>query len=63
MNNPIEFNPGQLIISIYTNKMYEVLEHKNGMSKLYNLETGIIENWNSNNNQHFVKQSNQLQLF
>ena len=62
MNNPIEFKPGESIMSIYTNKMYEVIEHKNGISKLYNIQTGIIENWNSNNNAHFVKQ-NQLQLF
>lgn len=62
MNNPIEFKPGELIMSIYTNKMYEVIEHKNGISKLHNIQTGIIENWNSNNNAHFVKQ-NQLQLF
>lgn len=61
--NPIEFNPGELIMSIYTGKIYEVYSHKNGMSKLENKTTGRLEDWNSYNNPHFTKAQNQLTLF
>lgn len=61
--NPIEFNPGESIMSIYTNTIYEVYSHKNGMSKLENKTTGRLEDWNSYNNPHFTKAQNQLTLF
>ena len=64
MNNPISFKQGDFIRSVYDLKVYEVIEpDKKGMAKLLNTETNGIENWNSCNNPHFLKQEKQLQLF
>ena len=63
MRNPIDFKPEQIVMSVYSNKVYMIMEHKKGMSKLLNVETGRIENWNSCNNPHFTEANAQLKLF
>ena len=63
MDNPIEFKHKDIIESVYSNKLYKVIEpDKKGMAILLNIETGLKENWNSCNNPHFIKSSNQLKL-
>lgn len=53
--NPCNFSQGELIKSVYTGKLYTVIEpDKNGMAKLKN-EYGEIETWNACNNPHFKK--------
>lgn len=62
--NPVNFKPKDFIISVYTGKVYEVIENdKNGMAKLLNTQTGIEEDWNASNNPHFKLTISQLQLF
>lgn len=54
--NPGEFNSGDVIQSVYSETVYEVIERENkrGISILRNLFTGSEETWNSNNNRHFI---------
>lgn len=61
--NPIEFNTGDLMQSIFTNDLYVLKSEKKGMAKLQNLDTGRLEDWNSCNNRHFKKPEVQLSLF
>jgi hypothetical protein len=64
MNTPIEFKKQDFIKSVYSNKIYEVMEpDKKGMAILRNTETNRKENFNACNNPHFVKQENQIKLF
>ena len=58
--NPGEFNSGDVIQSVYSNKVYKVVERENrrGISILRNLFTGNDEMWNSHNNRHFIPLSN-----
>lgn len=54
--NICEFKTGDKITNQYTSSNYEVIEpNKNGMSKIMNLDTGIVETWNAYNNNHFLK--------
>lgn len=64
MLNPISFKPKEFIKSVYSNKIYEVLEpDKKGMAILINTETNSKEHWNSCNNPHFIKIEKQLEIF
>lgn len=61
--NPKDFKKGELAQSIFTGKIYEVVEpDKKGMAKLINTGTGIKEDWNACNNPHFKKFDNQYSL-
>lgn len=63
MLNPINFNKGDFLRSVYSDKYYEVIEpDKRGMATLYDIETGRSETWNSCNNPHFEKKQPQLKL-
>ena len=65
MDNPIEFTNGSFIRSVYTGKVYKLLDNgiKSGMAFLE--IDGRIEKWNSCNNAHFTKVEigTQLNLF
>jgi hypothetical protein len=62
--NPYKFKKGDMITSIYSGRVYEVVEpDKKGMAKLKELETGFITDWNSCNNPHFELMKPQLELF
>ena len=63
MYNPKDFNINDIIESVYSVNLYKVIEpYKKGMAKLKNVDTLMIENWNSCNNPHFVKAESQLKL-
>jgi len=56
MLNPCCFTAKDFIESIYSGKVYQIIEpNKKGMAKLKNIETELVENWNSCNNPHFKK--------
>lgn len=63
--NPNEFVKGDIILNFYYEQLYEVVEpEKNGMSLLKNINTGVVETWNANNNRHFIKEDSfQMKLF
>lgn len=65
MRNPIEFENKDVIQSVYSGKIYTVLDNgrKSGMAFL--AINGRIEKWNSCNNAHFTKVEigTQLNLF
>lgn len=59
-----QFNPGDTISDQYSNIHYQVVEpDKNGMSKIRNLSTNVVESWNAYNNNRFSKLEGQLGLF
>lgn len=55
--NTNAFEVGDTVVSKYSKEQYEVVQpdSKQGMGKLKNLNTGVVEDWNANNNPHFVK--------
>jgi hypothetical protein len=58
--NPIKFNIGDIIESIYNKQKYKVIDpDKKGISKLLNLESNVVQDFNSTSNPHFklVKKS------
>lgn len=62
--NIYQFNPGDTIEDKYTGAHYQVVEpDKNGMSRIRNLATGIVETWNAYNNNRFHKLEGQLSVF
>lgn len=53
--NPIEFNEGEIIQSVYTGELYRVDKfYGNGMVLLYKIKSRATENWNAYNNRHFI---------
>ncbi len=59
-----QFKPGDIIADQYSKNHYQVVEpDKNGMSKIRNLDTNIVEIWNAYNNNRFHKLEGQLSLF
>ena len=53
--NPIEFNEGEIIQSVYTGELYRVDKfYGNGMVLLYKIKSRATENWNACNNRHFI---------
>ena len=58
--NPIKFNIGDIIESIYNKQKYKVIDpDKKGIAKLLNLESNVVQDFNSTSNPHFklVKKS------
>ena len=51
--NLYHFSEGSVVRSVYTNLVYRVSKHRNGMTDLTTL-SGTTEQWNSCNNQHFI---------
>lgn len=59
-----QFNQDDIISDQYSNTHYQIVEpDKNGMSKIRNLDTNIVETWNAYNNNRFHKLEGQLSLF
>lgn len=64
MNSPTHFQENQLIQSVYSLKIYQVIvSDKAGMAKLLNINSGRVEDWNACNNPHFIATDGQLKLF
>lgn len=64
MHNPSHFSKGDIIRSIYSGKIYQVVEpNKSGIAKLEC--DGYVTDWNAHNNAHFekVEIGSQLNLF
>lgn len=62
--NIYQFKLGDIISDQYSNTHYQVVEpDKNGMSKIRNLTTNVVETWNAYNNNRFSKLEGQLSLF
>lgn len=60
--NPSAFKEGDWVKSVYTGKYYEVQKTSNGVTKLKN-EAGGIEEFNSNNNPHFIPDTRDTDLY
>jgi hypothetical protein len=61
--NPISFQKGDFIKSVYDGKVYEVKDpDKKGMAKLREENSDRSEDWNSCNNPHFIKIPAQTQI-
>lgn len=54
LKNPASFQIGNIVQSVYSGLLYKIVEpNKNGMSKLKNIRTGQVEDWNAENNPRF----------
>lgn len=52
--DPYKFSEGAVVRCVYSNFLYQVVKHKNGMTDMLCFVTGIISPWNSYNNQMFI---------
>lgn len=61
MKNPKDFKKGDIIIDVYSNRIYEVIEpDKHGLSLLKT--EGYTKTLNAYNNPRFVKAEGQLNI-
>jgi hypothetical protein len=62
--NPVNLKNGDIVADKYNNNHYKVVVNdKNGMAKMKNLTSKVIENWNSCNNDRFYRLKGQLELW
>ena len=52
--DPYQFPEGSFIRCVWSNFIYKVVKHKNGITDMLCLVTGVTSPWNSYNNQMFI---------
>lgn len=52
--DPYKFSEGTYVRCVWSNFVYKIVKHKNGMTDMLCLITGTISPWNSYNNQMFI---------
>jgi len=53
--NPQDFQPGDVIKSVYTGERWKIVEiPRGGVGKMLSLENGRLQSWNFESNKHFV---------
>ena len=52
-HNLIDFQVGEQVIDKYSNVNYEVIGHKQGVTQVRRINSGIVDDYNSCNNKYF----------